>query len=71
MAIDNLETERKIVNASQVVDIQFAHLRPWLEYRKVTADKWLDATSSNEDIRKELEKLLETINREIVKLMGL
>jgi hypothetical protein len=72
-AHDALDAERKIVYASQVVDIQFAHLRPWLEYRKATADKLLvlPKSYSYEEIRKSLEDLLAQTNLEITKLMGL
>lgn len=70
-AIDNLETERKIVYASQEVDIQFAHLKPWLDYRKATADKWLALPPNHSVGRNAIEELFNHINKEIANIMGL
>lgn len=70
-AINNMETEKKVLFASQEVDIQLAHLKPWLDYRKATADKWLKIPPNYSEGRNALEELFNHINKEIAYLMGL
>lgn len=71
VALDRLATEKKVLFASQEVDIQLAHLKPWLDYRKATADKWLNIPPNYSEGRNALEELFNYINKEIANLMGL
>lgn len=72
-AIDPLEFERKAIFAIQELDTQFKWLKPWLEYRKATAEKYLKIPRSfaYEELIKTYESLLRNIDQEIIKLLVL